>query len=59
MMADKGIEIHLFTGNHDLWYGEYLKNEIGAKIHTGLITVTHFNKKYYIAHGDGLHGDYG
>lgn len=60
MMADKGIEIHLFTGNHDLWYGEYLKNEIGAKIHTGPITVTHFNKKYYIAHGDGLGpGDYG
>ncbi len=60
MMSDKGIQIHLFTGNHDLWYGEYLKNEIGAQIHTGPITVVHFGQKYYIAHGDGLGpGDYG
>ena len=60
MMADNGIKIHLFSGNHDLWYGEYLQREIGAKIHREAYTVTHFGKKYFIAHGDGLGpGDYG
>lgn len=60
MMADKGIKIHLFTGNHDLWYRDYLKREIGAAIHVEPYTVSHFGKKIYLAHGDGLGpGDYG
>jgi UDP-2,3-diacylglucosamine hydrolase len=53
-MADKGIPIHIFTGNHDLWMRDYLKKEIHANIHYQPQTRTIEGKKFYIAHGDGL-----
>lgn len=59
-LADKGVELHIFTGNHDFWYFDYLKNELPARIHYRDYTVTHFGKKLYLAHGDGLGpGDWG
>lgn len=59
-MADQGIKIHVFTGNHDLWYGDYLKEEIGATIYKHPVERTLFGKRYYFAHGDGLGpGDHG
>ena len=35
MMADKGVKIHWFTGNHDIWIFGYLPEEIGCTLHTG------------------------
>ena len=32
-LTDNGTEIHLFTGNHDLWMKNYLTQEIGLVIH--------------------------
>lgn len=51
-MTDRGITIHFFTGNHDLWVGDYLKNEIGLTIHFGEFVVERQNKKLFLAHGD-------
>ena len=31
-LADRGIEIHIFIGNHDIWMFDYLPKEIGAII---------------------------
>ena len=28
-LADRGIEIHIFIGNHDIWMFDYLPKEIG------------------------------
>jgi UDP-2,3-diacylglucosamine hydrolase len=53
-ISDKGIPIHIFTGNHDLWMNDYLKKEIHANIHYHPVVRTIGNKKFYIAHGDGL-----
>ena len=59
-MADEGIEIHLFPGNHDLWFRDLFPKEIGAIYHTEPLEAQFFGKKYYIAHGDGLGpGDHG
>ena len=33
-MSDKGIRIHFFTGNHDMWVTDYLTRECGMEIHT-------------------------
>lgn len=57
--TDAGIEVHFFTGNHDMWAFEYLPKELGITIHYEPI-ITEFNeKKFYIGHGDGLGpGDY-
>lgn len=53
-LADQGIDIHVFAGNHDLWYQDYLSNNLGVQIHLTARQYTFFGKKYYLAHGDGL-----
>ncbi|MFM7730532.1 MAG: UDP-2,3-diacylglucosamine diphosphatase, partial [Flavobacteriales bacterium] len=29
-ITDRGIEIHIFTGNHDMWMFDYLPEECGV-----------------------------
>jgi len=59
-LADSGIKITLFTGNHDMWIFDYLPKEIGCKLYREPITREFNGKKFYIGHGDGLGpGDYG
>ncbi|GHT03323.1 UDP-2,3-diacylglucosamine hydrolase [Bacteroidia bacterium] len=53
-LHDQGIEIHYFTGNHDIWLTDYLANETGAIIHRTPLTTTIRGKQFYLAHGDGL-----
>lgn len=53
-LADAGIQIHFFIGNHDLWTFGYFEEEIGMKVHYNSLTVTHSGKQFFIAHGDGL-----
>lgn len=52
--ADHGIEISMFTGNHDVWMFDYFQNEIGAKIYTSAIHRKLGNQKVLMGHGDGL-----
>lgn len=59
-LADSGIPLHLFTGNHDMWIFDYLPTEIGLNLYREPITRTWAGKRFYIGHGDGLGpGDYG
>lgn len=59
-LADAGIPIHIFTGNHDLWMFGYLEKELGVKIHYTPIQKELNGKKFFIGHGDGLGpGDHG
>jgi len=53
-LADSGIEIHIFAGNHDVWLFDYLPKEIGAIIHDGTITVELLGKKFFLGHGDEI-----
>ena len=53
-MVDRGMNLHVFTGNHDLWMQDYLSDELGATLHHGPLTLDLNGKKFYIAHGDGL-----
>lgn len=53
-LTDKGIPVHFFCGNHDMWMFDYFKNEIGVTIHNDEFQPTINGKKFYIAHGDGL-----
>lgn len=53
-LSDSGINIIFFTGNHDVWLKDYPAEELGVSVlHEELKTVIG-NKKFYIAHGDGL-----
>lgn len=57
MMSDKGVKIHWFTGNHDIWIFDYLPREIGCTLHTHGEVVTLHGKRLFLAHGDGLGND--
>lgn len=53
-LADAGVEIHFFTGNHDLWAFNYLNEELGVTIHTKEMIKEIDGKRFFLAHGDGL-----
>jgi UDP-2,3-diacylglucosamine hydrolase len=53
-MSDDGIEIHIFTGNHDVWMFDYFEQQFGARIHRTPILKSWGGKKFLIGHGDGL-----
>ncbi len=59
-LKDKGINIEVFTGNHDMWMFGYLTDELDIPIHKNPVERVFFGKNYFIGHGDGLGpGDHG
>ena len=53
-LTDKGIPVHVFTGNHDMWIFDYIPKELGVSLYRDPIEREFFGKKYLIGHGDGL-----
>ena len=53
-LTDMGVEVHFFTGNHDIWTYGYLEKECGLIVHTKPETTEIYDKVFYLAHGDGL-----
>jgi UDP-2,3-diacylglucosamine hydrolase len=59
-LADSGLPITLFTGNHDMWMFDYLTQEIGIQLFREPKSYDFNGKKFLIGHGDGLGpGDHG
>jgi UDP-2,3-diacylglucosamine hydrolase len=59
-LTDRGIPIHFFTGNHDMWMSGYFEKELNVQVYHHPKVFNYNNKKFYIGHGDGLGpGDYG
>ena len=53
-LTDMGVEVHFFTGNHDLWTYGYLHDECGLIVHKQPVTTEIYGKVFFLAHGDGL-----
>ena len=53
-LSDQGVEIHFFTGNHDLWVRDYFQKELGFIVHHEPQDFVLNEKKFLIGHGDGL-----
>lgn len=53
-IADKGIPIYIFTGNHDLWMFDYFEKEFGIPVFSEAQQLNVNGKKFLIGHGDGL-----
>lgn len=53
-LTDMGVEVHYFTGNHDLWTYGYLEEECGVILHRHPVTTEIHDKVFFLAHGDGL-----
>ena len=56
-LTDRGVEVHFFIGNHDIWCGDYLEKECGMIIHRTPLTCEIYGKEFFLAHGDGLGDD--
>ncbi|MBQ6069500.1 MAG: UDP-2,3-diacylglucosamine diphosphatase [Bacteroidales bacterium] len=53
-LADAGIELHFFIGNHDMWLFDYLQKEVGAIMHDEPDTLIFDGRRFLVGHGDGL-----
>ena len=53
-MADAGIKIYFFKGNHDMWVKDYFIKEMGMQIVSDELIIERGGKKFYLHHGDGL-----
>ncbi|MCP9236097.1 UDP-2,3-diacylglucosamine diphosphatase [Lewinella sp. JB7] len=53
-LTDRGIPVHVFTGNHDMWMHDYLQEEAGVRLYREPVVHTLYGKRVLIGHGDGL-----
>ena len=59
-LSDKGIQLHFFVGNHDMWMKDYFQKELNIPVYFEPKEFERDGKKFLIAHGDGLGpGDHG
>ncbi len=59
-LSDKGIILHFFTGNHDVWVYDYLAKEIGLTVYRKPVVREINGIRFFLAHGDGLgKGEFG
>jgi UDP-2,3-diacylglucosamine hydrolase len=54
MLKEKGIEVFVFTGNHDLWMKNYFETELQIPVYFSSIQKNIDGKQFFIGHGDGL-----
>jgi UDP-2,3-diacylglucosamine hydrolase len=53
-LRDKGIPIHFFVGNHDMWMRDYFQQELDIPVYMEPHLFERNGKKMWIGHGDGL-----
>lgn len=53
-LTDRGIRVAFFTGNHDMWVGDYLTRECGIEIYTAPQLMTLSGRRVFVAHGDNM-----
>lgn len=53
-LADAGVKITWFIGNHDIWLFDYLRDEIGLRIVDGYLVEDILGSRFFLSHGDGI-----
>ncbi len=53
-ITDRGIPVHYFTGNHDMWAFDYFEKELGVIMHRKPLEKSIAGRSFLIGHGDGL-----
>jgi len=55
-----GVKVHYIIGNHDFMHRDFFEKYLDINLHQGDIETEIDNKKFFLAHGDGLvKNDYG
>ncbi len=59
-VQSKGVNISVFTGNHDMWMFSYFEEELQIPVYRKPVIREFSGRKFLIGHGDGLGpGDHG
>jgi UDP-2,3-diacylglucosamine hydrolase len=59
-LAESGVRITYFGGNHDFWVGSFLADEVGAIVHQDPARLEVQGRRLFLMHGDGMaRGDRG
>lgn len=53
-VVDAGVPVTMIGGNHDAWGGRFLRDEVGMRLHNGLLRMKLGGRAALVAHGDGL-----
>jgi UDP-2,3-diacylglucosamine hydrolase len=53
-LSDRGIQLHFFVGNHDMWMTDYLQQELNMPVYFEPKEFSWNGKQFLIGHGDGL-----
>jgi UDP-2,3-diacylglucosamine hydrolase len=55
-LHSQGVQIHYFTGNHDMWAEDYFTRTFGAVIYREAQMMEINGHRCFVGHGDGLGG---
>ena len=55
-LHSQGVQIHYFTGNHDMWVEDYFTQTFGAIVYREARLLTINGHRCFVGHGDGLGG---
>jgi UDP-2,3-diacylglucosamine hydrolase len=59
-LSDRGVQLHFFVGNHDMWMRDYFQQELNMPVYFEARDFTFNGRQFHVAHGDGLGpGDHG
>ncbi|MBI1191859.1 MAG: hypothetical protein GC205_01605 [Bacteroidetes bacterium] len=59
-LRDRGIDLYVYTGNHDLWMFDYFEQELGIPVFREPQSWTYNGQRFLVGHGDGIGpGDHG
>lgn len=53
-LADSGVRIVWYIGNHDIWIFDYLPSELGIEVIDGFSIEELDGHKFLLTHGDGI-----
>lgn len=53
-LTSKGVDIHFFIGNHDIWTFGWLERETGVVLHRKPQSMQIAGRRVFLGHGDGL-----
>ena len=54
-LVDRGVEVHFFNGNHDIWTYRFFEQELGLVMERNQPAVVELcGKRFCMGHGDGL-----
>ncbi|MFQ5631128.1 MAG: UDP-2,3-diacylglucosamine diphosphatase [bacterium] len=53
-LTSSGAEIHYLAGNHDMWLGKFLRDELGLITHQNETRIQHEQNDIIVTHGDGV-----